>query len=221
VIKYYFEMEVQFYHAGPDEIDTQHTTTRFYILPMTSDVDDLNLPDIIAQFMEKINGLSGQNSGWIILQINYLRLCWGCCRLLMAGMFIPTPKWLASKRAIVNVQCFDDDNCFQYSVLAGMNLIKSGSHDHKYHSSQYKPFVHKLNMDGIQTPVPMLSIDKFEKQNPDISVNILYLDDRDAIPIQASKFCNQHKYHVNLLMLTNQDKFHYTSVRSHSRLVAH
>ena len=125
VIKYFFEMEVEFYRTGPEETDVQHTTARFFIPPMTSDVDELNLHDIIAQFMDKIDGFSGQNSGWIISQINYLRLCWGCYRPLMAGTFIPTPKWIAVKCAVVNVQCFDDINCFQYSVLAGMNLLKS------------------------------------------------------------------------------------------------
>ena len=185
---------------------------------MTSDVNELNLHDIIAQFMEKIDGFNSQNSGWITSQKNYLRLCWGCHRSLMAGTFIPMPKWVASKRAIVNVQCFVDVNCFQYSVLAGTNLIKSGPHDQKCHPSQYKPYMHMLNMDGIQTPVSVSSIDKFEKQNPEISVNVLYLDDRGLVPICTSKFCNQRKYHVNVLMLTSQDKFHYTSVQSLSRL---
>jgi len=77
-IKYYFELEVEFYRTGPEETDVQHTTARFYIPPMTSDVDELNLSDIITQFLEKIDGFSGQNSGWIVSQINYLRLCWGC-----------------------------------------------------------------------------------------------------------------------------------------------
>jgi len=77
-IKYYFEMEVEFYRTGLEETDVQHTTARFYILPMTSDVDELNLSDITTQFMEKIDGFSGQNSGWIISQIKYLQLCWGC-----------------------------------------------------------------------------------------------------------------------------------------------
>jgi len=53
-IKYYFKMEVEFYRTGPEEGDVQHTTARFYIPLMTSDADELNLPDIIAQFMEKI-----------------------------------------------------------------------------------------------------------------------------------------------------------------------
>ena len=215
----FFEMEVEFFRTGPEETDVQHTTARFYIPPITTDVDELNLPEIIAQFMDKIDGFSNQNSGWIISQINYLRLCWGCYRPLMAGTFIPTPKWLAEKRAIVNVQCFDDVNCFQYSVLAGMNVTKYGNHDRRCRPSQYKQYMNMLNMDGIQKPVPLSSINQSEKQNPEISVNVLYLDEREIIPIRTSKFCNQRKYHVILLMLTNQDKFHYTSVQSLSRLV--
>jgi len=102
-INYYFEMAVEFYHTGPDKSDVQHTTARFYIPPMTSDVDELNLLDIIAQFMEKIGGFSGQNSGWIMSQMNYLWLCRGCYRQLMADTFTATPKLIASKHAIVNV----------------------------------------------------------------------------------------------------------------------
>lgn len=52
-------------------------------------------------------------------------------------------------------------------------------------------------MDGIQTPVQLSSIGKFETQNPDISVNVLYLDDRDIVPIRTSKFTQQRKHHID------------------------
>jgi len=211
-IKYYFEMEVEFCRLGPEETGVQRTMARFYIPPMTSDVNELCLPDVISQFMEKINGFCGQGSGWIVCQINYMRLCWGSYQPLMAGTFIPTPKWIAAKCAVVNVQCFDDTNCFQYSVLARMNVIKSSYHGHKLYTNM-------LNMDGIPNPVPMSYIGKFEKQNSDISVNVMYLDDPDIVPIQTSKFTNQRKFHVNLLVLTNDDKFHYVSIQSPSRLI--
>jgi len=56
-----------------------------------------------------------------------------------------------------------------------------------------------LNMDGIQTPVHLSSIYKFEYQNHEISVNILYVDNRDLWTVKCrSKFCNRCKYHVNL-----------------------
>jgi len=123
------------------------------------------------------------------------------------------------KHAVVNVQCFDDvRNSFQYLVLAGMNVFTSVYH--KLRASQYVKFMSMLNMDGIKTPVDISSIDKFEKQNPDISVNVLGVDDeRNIISIRTSKFCSQRQYHVNLLMVTDQNKFHYVSVQSLSRLV--
>jgi len=75
-------------------------------------------------------------------------------------------------------------------------------------------------MDGIQNPVALLAINQFEKQNPEISVNMLYLEDeREFVPIRTSKFCNQRKHHVIPLVLTDQDKFHYTCVQHLSRLV--
>ena len=70
--------------------------------------------------------------------------------------------------SVVNVQCFDDTNCFQYSVLAGMNVIKSGYHGHKCRASQFKLHLNVLNMDGIPNLVPLSHISKFEKQNSDI-----------------------------------------------------
>jgi len=58
-----------------------------------------------------------------------------------------------------------------------MSIIKFGSHDHKSRPFQYKQYMHMLNMDSIQIPVPLLSIDKFENENSEISLNVLYLDD--------------------------------------------
>ena len=65
---------VKYYFIAPDGDDVQHTVARFYILPMTSDINNLDLPDIVRQFLEKIDGFSGQNSGWSIAQTTYLRL---------------------------------------------------------------------------------------------------------------------------------------------------
>jgi len=143
----------------------------------------------------------------------------GSYRLPMECAFIPTPRWLALKHAVVNVQCFDDVcNSFQYSVLAGMNLFSSTNR--KLRAAQYVPFMGMLNINGIQTPVDISSINKLEKQNPKISVNVLGVDDdRDIISIRTSKFCSQHKHHVKLLMLIDQNKFHYVSVQTLSRLV--
>jgi len=50
--------------------------------------------------------------------------------------------------------------------------------------------MNRLNMDGIPNLVPLSHIRKFEKQNSDISINVVYLDNRDIVPIRTSKFTN-------------------------------
>ena len=195
-----FEMKVTF--------DDEHRSTARFFVPIT---EELNLSDIVCKFTEIIDDR-------VVYQINHLRLY--CNRgEEPAGTFINTPKYIASKRAVINVQCVDDVNCFQYAILAGMNVVASVN---RFRPSVYKPHLHLLQMDGIPTPVPLSSVGQFENQNPDISVNVLfYNDDRDIVAIHTSEFCSQRKYHVNILMLTDHEKFHYVYVSSIARLFAH
>jgi len=77
-----------------------------------------------------------------------------------------------------------------------------------------------LNIDDIQSPVQLSSIGKFESQNPDISVNVLYHDGDQIIPIRTSTFADHCKHEVTLLMITDgNEKFHYLSIQSMSRLL--
>ena len=142
-------------------------------------------------FLEKIEEFTGQNSDWMTFRINYLRLGWGPYRPMMEGSFIPTPSWITLKHAVVNIRCFGDHNSFQYSVLARMNLINTvACCTTKGRSSQYMPFMKMLNMNGIPIPAHPSYIDLFEKQNPQISVNVQYYleNKRDIIIIHTSKF---------------------------------
>lgn len=198
----------------------QHMSARFYIHeePTTSNVDDLHLADTTRSLSEQINAFCRHNSSWITLQIKYLWLFWGSFRPLDAGFYIPTLKFIELKRAVVNVRSFDC-NCFQYSILARMKLGDVSQQQHKNRLVAYTEHMHLLNMNGIQTPVKLSSISKFERQNPDISVDVLYLDDNNVVPISMSKFCNQRNYHINFLMVFDDEKFHCTSIQQISRLV--
>jgi len=83
------------------------------------------------QLLEKVYAFSGQNSGWTVSQVKYLRLCWGNYRPLEVGTFILTPKHIPVKKAVVNIR-HADDYCFQYSVLAGMDLISVNTHQYRH-----------------------------------------------------------------------------------------
>jgi len=93
----------------------------------------------------------------------------GTFRPLVGSSFIPTPPALAGKRALKNTQNVDDNWCFQYSILASLHPVNRSTHL----PSSYVKFMRELNMNGIDSPVTLSSIPKFEQQNPSISVNVL------------------------------------------------
>ena len=47
---------------------------------------------------------------------------------------------------------------------------------HTNRVNQYKQWVDELKFDGIEFPVTLKAIDKFEKQNADINVNVFGFD---------------------------------------------
>lgn len=62
-------------------------------------------------------------------------------------------------------------------------------------------------------------IPRFERQNPDISVNVFCMDKKHVIPRYVASYTDR-KHHVNLLLLTKGEKKHYILVVDRSSLVA-
>jgi len=123
-------------------------------------------------------------------------------------LFKPLPK------AIINPRNFDN-NCFQYSILAAVHPATTNLNN----PYTYTKYLSELDMTGIETPVSLSSIPKFESQNTSISVNVLVYEKKDLIPVYTSKFLNERPHHINLLLLTKGDKFHYTLIKSLSCLL--
>jgi len=73
----------------------------------------------------------------------------------------------------------------------------------------------ELVFDGIEFPVSLKAITKIEKQNPEISINVLGYEDRTIFPLRISNV-EDRRYEVNLLLL--EDK-HYVLIKSLSRLL--
>ena len=85
--------------------------------------------------------------------------------------YIKTPKSIIGKRAIINVKN-DDEKCFLYSILAHFKKFKQNSS----RVSQYKQHLHELRTDGINMPMKLEDITKFEKLN-DLSINVYCIEE--------------------------------------------
>ena len=123
------------------------------------------------------------------------------------------------KRVTINPKN-KDNKYFQYSIAAALNHQEIGNHPERI--SNIKPFIDKYNWKGIDFPAGAKDWEKFEKNNKEVAVNILYVphNTKDIRLAYKSKYNHKRKDQVVLLMITNDkqsgeiDKWHYIASKS-------
>ena len=100
------------------------------------------------------------------LYINFHKLA-----LTRCGSYNNLPKWLKSKKAVINPQNKDEE-CFKWAVIAALHQEESKK-DHQ-RISRLRPYENQYNWKELEFPVSIKKIDKFEKNNPGRAVNVLF-----------------------------------------------
>ena len=172
---------------------------------------------ILERIANLINGSSGGGSGWIFYKIIKLEIHTVSYRPLRGNTWIPLPKELADKKAIINMKN-QDNKCFMRNVLRALNPTNN-------HSERIdKELMEKedtLNMKGIEYPVSLKDIDRFEKQNPEISITILGFNEKDKVyPLHVSEYIYNRKHNIILLLIKRDGVKHYCLVKNSSRLLS-
>ena len=80
-----------------------------------------------------------------------------------------------------------------------------------------RKYVNNYDWSGLEFPLSIKEISKFEKKNNTI-VNVLGAEERKVHILRGEKH-NYQKKVVNLLLIANHEKRHYTTVKDLSRLV--
>ena len=76
-----------------------------------------------------------------------------------------------------------------------------------------------LNWEGLQFPVNLSDINKFENHNSSISVNVFGYE-KLGYPLRISKHNNKRESTVNLLLISNGTKQHYCWIKDISKLLS-
>ena len=84
--------------------------------------------------------------------------------------------------------------------------------------SRLRPYEKQYNWEGLEFPVSIKKIDKFEKNNPGIAVNVLFSNKGSIYTAYRSERNVKCKKQVNLLMIVDGEKRHHTAIKSISRL---
>ena len=172
---------------------------------------------ILERIANLINGSSGGGSGWIFYKIIKLELHTVSYRPLRGNTWIPLPKELADKNAIINMKNKDNE-CFMWCVKRALN--PTNNHPERI-DKELMEKENTLNMKGIQYPVILKDISKFEKQNPEISITVLGFNEKDKVhPLHVSEYIYNRKHNIILLLIERDRVKHYCLVKNPSRLLS-
>ena len=121
-----------------------------------------------------------------------------------------------NKKTVINLQNKDEE-CFKWAVIAALHHEEIKNNIERI--SLLRAYENQYNWKGLEFPLLIKKIDKFEKSNADIAVNVLFSNKKNIYTARRSGCNVKYKKQVNLLMLVDGENRHYTAIKSISRLL--
>ena len=229
-IKFFMVLEMEFFQASNPEIVT---VPPIVFHSETHEVyEDTNLEEVLQfiyrEFTYNIGEYQRNGSGWVVKDLLQLDTTVLEFDPLRASGNAILPKKIRDKKACINVKS-NDKRCFLWNVIAG---IHPSIDRHVDRVCNYKEHEHKFNVSGLDFPMQLNKVEKFEELN-DVSVSVYgYDDEKETVfPLRVSRKvatldgkslveaelrCSQH---VDLLMFADGKESHYALIKNFSRLV--
>ena len=173
----------------------------------------ITMTEKILEKMAKLQQATG--SGWRLHSTIKLELHTVTYNPLRGETWVPLPKELANKKAIINPKN-KDNKCFLWCVLRALNP-KDGNPEKL--DKKLKEKENTLNMDGIEYPVSLKDIDKFENQNPTVSITVFGYERKIVYPLRNSDNTDR-EHNIILILIKEEGVNHYCLVKNLSRLLS-
>ena len=142
---------------------------------MTEFLDDSDINDLIECMLAYIKAQTENpqfpESGFTLDKIMHSYINFHKLALTRGGSYIELPKCIKSKKAVINPQNKDEE-CFKWAAIAALHHEEIKNNLERI--SLLRPYENQYNWKGLEFPVSIKKIDKFEKNNPDIAVNVLF-----------------------------------------------
>ena len=111
-------------------------------------------------------------------------------------------EWLKSKKESIS----NEDNCFENALNDSLDYQRIKRYPQKI--SKLKPYINQYNWKGIKFPSDKEDSKKFEQNNKEIALNILFVphNKKETCYAYISKYNHKRKNKVILLMITDDGK---------------
>ena len=199
------------YETKIDKVFNSRMTEIF----QSSDVEEL-LSVMFTHIKTQVEHPALPKSGFTLDHIMHLDIDFHKLELTRGSSHIELLDWIATKKAVINPKN-EDEECFKYAVVAALHHEVIS--DHPERVSKLRPFVERYNWEGLEFPMALNKISKFEKRNLEIAVNVLFVSKKNIFIARRSEFNGKRGKQANLLMIVDGENRHCTAVKSLSRLL--
>lgn len=181
-----FEIECQFMKQSDDDISRIYVPMQSFFFHVENEEWAKEVYELAAQhFIARIEEFQRMGSNWVLEQITKFdvtiaeikKFCGG-------GKLFDLPDLLKHKyKTLINVPG-DDGKCFQRCIIAAMtyNDLPLANRNQKLKGKRhYLPYldneVKGIKLSSLGTYVDMRKVLKFEKDNPDVGINVFLWDE--------------------------------------------
>ena len=175
-VKLIFKCKMEMLKTGEIKPANFHSNTEVNL----DGTDEKELYDtMIERILEKIATFIDTESECRFHSVIKLELHTVSYKPLTGETYIPLPKELADKKAIINMKN-KDNKCSLWCVLRALNPSKNNPQrlDEELMGKEST-----LNMKGINYLVSLKDLNKFEKQNPTISITVFGNERNSVYPL--------------------------------------
>ena len=171
-VKIQFSLLVRFYMIRDEKVEQMdHYFDRMRPVILNEHNIDMLKP-LLNQFIDEVKGeieaWSERGSGWIMDKILKAFINVAKYQPMRGGSFMVLPITLKNKRAILNIQN-RDNQCLRWALRAALFPAPRGRNPIR--PSSY-PTEDGLNFTGIDFPTPVSQIDRLERQNENLAINV-------------------------------------------------
>ena len=179
-----------------------------------SDMNEL-VDEMFAKMKTDIENPKLAESKFKINEIKFLDANFHKLNLTRGSSYLPLSESILRKKAVINPINPDDEECFKWAVIASQHHEEIKNNVQRI--SKLKKFEDRYDWEGLEYPVAINKIDKFERRNPEIAVYVLS-NDNGIYVCRRPKEVDEKKI-VHLLLISDGEKRHYTAVKNLSRLL--
>ena len=134
------------------------------------DIGEL-IQDILAHIKIQVENPQMTESGFKLDKIMHLYINFHRLALTWGSSYNELQEWIESEKAVINSQNKDEE-CFKWAVIAALHHKEIKNRPGRI--SLLEPYENQCNWERLEFTISIKKIDKFEKNNPDMAVNVSF-----------------------------------------------